>query len=324
MNGPLLLTAMLALVLAGWALAGPAVLTKSASTLSRAPRTAIAFLLLAGGLWLAALTTLALVTAWAAAGPALLPGRAADVCQRCIQAANPFELPTGSLIPPGLPLLVILLLAVASVARASHQTWRLRSTARHEVAEQLGESETIALNGHAVHLIEDVRPRAFSLPTPEGGIVISRGALSLLGPSELAAVLEHEAAHLRQRHHLLSGLVRAWFEPLTWIPLFATIVAAVPHYLELAADDASRRRCGTTALAHALLLLGAPHESDRGAGVALHAAGRHRIRHLVAPEPVVRGVPALGLGLTLLSLVGGISLVVTGLYATTIVAGCAL
>src|SRR5699024_3740318 len=114
------------------------------------------------------------------------------------------------------------------------------------------------LHGHTVLLIDDPAPQAFTLPARRGGIVMSSVTLRVLEPQELRAILEHEAAHLRQHHHLLLSLASAVGSALRWVPLIDAALAALPHYLEIAADDAARRRCGTAALAGALLRLGEP------------------------------------------------------------------
>ena len=44
---------------------------------------------------------------------------------------------------------------------------------------------------------------AYCLPGLRSKIVVSAGTLELLGPAELAAVLAHERAHLRERHDLV-------------------------------------------------------------------------------------------------------------------------
>ncbi len=311
-------------VLIGWAIIGPAVISGAGPALARAPRTALGFLIVSGALTIAALTSTVLVLAWAAGGPALLPGRGAEMCQLCLQAASPFETTTMSVLPPGVPLLVVAALVLALTTRAIARTRRRRRVVAREVAARLRDSTTTALHGHPVRLIADLQPRAFSLPTRRGGIVISRGALIVLGREELIAVLEHEAAHLRQHHHVVATNVDSWFGPLTRIPVFAAIVAAVPHYLELAADDAARRRCGTPALARALLQLGTEHRTDASTSIALYASGQHRVGHLVAPAPLRRGIPALGLGLGMVGLTGGTSAAVVALYATTLLTGCTL
>lgn len=324
MNAALLLASGLALLLVGWAATGPSVLNRATAALCRTPRTAVLFLVTSGGLWFASLVSVALVLTWSAGGPALLPGHVAEVCQRCVESASPFGSPSGTLLSPALPLLVALLLMATLIARALVRAGlRWRTTAR-EVADHLAGAERAELMGHVVHLLDDDVPRAFCLPTRSGGIAVSRGAIEVLDPQELRAVLAHEAAHLRQRHHLQVAGLHALFGPLTWIPLYRAILDAAPLYLELAADDAARRQCGTDALASALLQMSSTKAHDLAPGVALHAAGPDRVRHLVAPTPARHGLPALGLGVSQLALAIAISAGVILTYVMTFVAGCTI
>ena len=97
------------------------------------------------------------------------------------------------------------------------------------------------------------RPMAFSLSGTPGLVVLTDGLTQQLTPLEVQAVLEHERAHLRGRHHLLLALadgVRAAF-PI--VPLFSRAPAALRDLLELAADTAAVRHCGATAVRSALL-----------------------------------------------------------------------
>src|SRR5699024_2334650 len=107
---------------------------------------------------------------------------------------------------------------------------------------------------------------------------------------ELAAVLQHEHAHLRQRHHLYLTILNGTTRYFRWIPFIRAVRAAVPHYLEIAADRAARNVSGTAALAGALLHLGQPALPETAAHLperaVLHAAGSERIRHLTGhPRP---------------------------------------
>lgn len=66
-------------------------------------------------------------------------------------------------------------------------------------------------------------------------------------------MLAHEHAHLHHRHHLISALVEAIAAYLRWVPLIRAAADALPHYLEIAADDQARREAGTPALVSALV-----------------------------------------------------------------------
>src|SRR5699024_2773685 len=156
-------------------------------------------------------------------------------------------------------------------------------------SSDLHSARSTRLLGHDTWVVTDPRPLAFSLPRGNGGIVISDGLRHVLTDAELTAVLTHEQAHLQQRHHLIMSALRAVTEPLRWIPLAGAVADAVPHYLEIAADQCAQDHSGTPNLASALLKIGAPVSPDSFAAHSpalspiLHAGGPDRIRQLVAP-----------------------------------------
>lgn len=320
--------ALLALLLLTSALGGPWLLRGAAPALARTPRLAAGVLAGSIALWLLALLALGPLLAWTMSGPSLFSGPAAQVCQRCLDAANPFAgTAVDAVVPPALFLVAPgfgALVAAGSVLRhALRQRRATRATARSLAAT----ATRARLAGHVVLRVPDPHPAAFALPRRQGGIVVTDGALSSLDNNELAAVLAHEHAHLRQHHHLVRTLVEGLARPLRAVPLVAAATAALPHYLEIAADDAARRHAGTPALAGALLKLGGPSDADRPAGVPLtghllHMAGPDRIRHLVAPAHSRAGAAPAVASVLHVTALGSVSAVVLLPYLTAAVAGC--
>ncbi|MEU4360372.1 M56 family metallopeptidase [Promicromonospora sp. NPDC023987] len=281
------------------ALAGPWLLRHAAPALVRFPRVAVALLMGSVLAWV--LTTLALgpLLAWAISGPAVLPDHAAQVCQRCLAAANPFGTTPVDTAVPVLALLIPStvgagLLAASITVEALRRHRSTADTARR--LQRTADSRVVL--GQRVLVTLDPHPFALTLPTRYGGIVVSTGALQVLAGDELTAVLAHEQAHLHQRHHLITTAISSVARHLRWVPLIAAAETALAHYLEIAADDVARRRVGTPALAAALLTLG-EHAHDDGKHSAhldgaLHMLGPDRIRHLVQPRKGITGVlPAL-------------------------------
>jgi Zn-dependent protease with chaperone function len=327
----LLTPLLLAVALVTTALGGPRLLRAAAPALMRAPRAAVGLLLGAAALWLMALAALSFMLAWLVNGPAILPASIVGVCHRCLTAAMPFD--TGvidTLIPAALlfvlPTAALLALIGLGVVRGLRRRRMSRAIAR-DVADR---SQHATIYRYTVLLIRDPHPTAYSLPQRHGGIVISDALVAALLPDELAAVLAHEREHVRGRHHLVLALLDVVVAPLRWLPLMSAIVGAVPHYLEIAADDAARRCTGTTALASALVKLGDPPNIASAAlggavvGTLLHAAGPDRIGHLVAP-------PRIGYALVPLSVLSAVATVfalvtvaVHGPYISAILAGCHL
>ena len=77
-------------VLLGLALAGPLFIRRAAPALVRLPQMASASIVGGVLLWLAGIFSVGPLLAWISSGPVILPNGAAEVCQRCIAAANPF------------------------------------------------------------------------------------------------------------------------------------------------------------------------------------------------------------------------------------------
>lgn len=316
-----LIALLLASVLAAAAIGGPGLLRRAAPALAMIPRFAAIALTAAALLWIAALVALGPVVAWMSSGPDWLPRQIAEVCDRCLSAASPFgesavTIGIPAIVPLALPALGILAV-LAGLARELRQLRRSQSALGAEV---LAGSNSVTLLGSSARVTGDAGLHAFSLPHRHGGIVLSRGTLASLSPAELSAVLAHEQAHLDQRHHLVLAILNGSTRFFRWIPVVRAVRAAVPHYLEIAADQAAKAEVGTTALASALLKLGQPGDlgqpgnlgqpgdlgqSDRSAPAGrvpehavLHAAGSERIRHLVgAPRPPASAALAAAVGI---------------------------
>jgi len=325
-----LLPVLLATTLVATMLAGPKLVQAAAPALMRAPCAAIALLLGAVALWLMASAALSLMLAWMFTGPAILPETITGVCQRCIAAATPFP-STGvvaTVIPSAilifLPALALAALVAVAVVRGLRRGRATAATARDIAAR----AQRASLHGQRVLVIRDRHPTAFSLPQHHGGIVISDTLIAALRTEELVAVLAHEHEHVRGHHHLIHAALDVVVAPLRWLPLMAAVINAVPHYLEIAADDAARRSVGTPALASALLKLGEPQvgiaaQPDRHTvGALLHAAGPNRIGHLITPPSIrtaIAPIAALGAVATVFAVV---ATAVHGPYLYVLAAGC--
>lgn len=171
-------------------------------------------------------------------------------------------------------------LTVAAVRQLRHLRW-----ARRECRLLPGDTELAVLD-MAV-------PEAFALPGAPGRIVVSRGMLRCLGDREREALLAHERAHLRGRHHLFQTL---WRLSAAANPLLRPLSGAGRFVLERWADEEAAVRVGDrTVVAHAvgraaLVELGGPVPPgagrDRRCGTA---AGPGAARSSSpAPGPAVR------------------------------------
>jgi Zn-dependent protease with chaperone function len=135
---------------------------------------------------------------------------------------------------------------------------------------------------------------AYCVPGLKSKIVISVGALNLLDQAELAAVLAHERAHLRERHDLVLLPFTALLLVFRWTGVAREANAAVGLLVEMLADDRALRHRPARELATALLRVGAAGGAYAPAG-ALAAGGGQvaaRVSRLLRPAPRLP-VPAL-------------------------------
>ncbi|GAA2445527.1 hypothetical protein GCM10010191_73040 [Actinomadura vinacea] len=159
----------------------------------------------------------------------------------------------------------------------------------HMVAYEDGDHPDVLLLDHPV-------PVAYCLPSRWRPIVVSTGARERLSPRQLEAVLEHERAHLRQRHHALLLLLDVVHALLPWLPTVRRAKARIPVLLEMAADDAAARTSGNRPLAEALRQIattpefaGALAASGQGRG-ALSLRLTRLEEETGRPRPIVRPI----------------------------------
>jgi hypothetical protein len=180
-----------------------------------------------------------------------------------------------------------LLLAAAAVgvqARSSWQLWRHRSR-HHLLLRLVGRPDP---HGRAL-LLDHPAAAAYYLPGPAGCVVVSTGAVDALTDRELAAVLAHEHAHARGRHHLALTPFQALRRALPFGPVLRT-VARVELLVEMCADDRAARDHGPMTLAGALRRfheLGG-HPAPPGTLAAADHAIALRIRRLCGGAPPIR------------------------------------
>lgn len=187
-----------------------------------------------------------------------------------------------------------------------------RRTRDHaEVARITGRS----LPGAGAAVVLDAAQRAaYCVPGRPATIVLTTGALAVLDPAQLTAVLAHEQAHLDGRHHLLIALTRALSASFPAVPLFTRGPAEVARLAEMCADDSAARRGGRPALIAALLAMGTGAAVPALALAAAACAVTARVLRLL--EPPRRGRRArYGLALTALVLLLALAPALAALFA---------
>ncbi|MGV9770621.1 M56 family metallopeptidase [Streptosporangium sp. NPDC003464] len=151
---------------------------------------------------------------------------------------------------------------------------------------------------------------AYCLPGRGGRTVITTAALRSLADEEVAAVLAHEQAHLRGRHHLVLTVTEAFARAFPRLPLFARAKGEVARLIELLADDIAARRHRRIHIASALVRLA----TGRAPAFALGAGGETaltRVRRMLNPAaPLGRRERLAGLAAVVLLLAGPVTVAV--------------
>ncbi|HVZ77401.1 MAG TPA: M56 family metallopeptidase [Gemmatimonadaceae bacterium] len=125
-----------------------------------------------------------------------------------------------------------------------------RARRRHQAALDL---VAVRAAHPAMRLLPDSRVIGYCLPGRAPRVVISTGAVATLRADELNAVVQHELAHLRGRHHLLVIAALIPRRAFGGIRVFAQAHREVARLVELRADDVAARSCGRPALARAIV-----------------------------------------------------------------------
>jgi Zn-dependent protease with chaperone function len=180
-------------------------------------------------------------------------------------------------------LLGATLIAIYVVAHRYRRTVRQRH--RHREALQFvihasGDQDDVCVLDHPI-------PVVYCVPAPTRPIVVSSGALDQLEEGEFQAVLAHERAHLRHRHHVLLTTVDALAAALAWLPTFRAARGHLPVLLEMTADDIAACRCGRQIVADALRKLAIAPSPAGGlaAGGSDHSELSRRLARLETSSP---------------------------------------
>lgn len=155
-------------------------------------------------------------------------------------------------------------------------------------------------------------PLAYSVAGTPSFVVATRGVHEQLRDDDIAAVLEHERAHLRGRHHILVGLAEALANSAPRVPLMRHSPALVRAAVELAADRVAARAHGPTCVRTALLTMtshqGGSSAPENSLGMSEGNVGL-RLSHLETPtlgsSPAKRALASSIAGLATTALLAG-------------------
>ncbi|GAA2353971.1 M56 family metallopeptidase [Nonomuraea africana] len=286
-----------AALLAGYAVVAALVLARPLSAArwaERAPRLAIA-------MWLAACVSVAGSASLAvltAAVPADAIGHGlADLLEICtmILTEGPGAGAWAALGVCGLVAVRLAACLAAVLMRAK------RERGRHAAMLALLGRPDRALGAVVVDYAE---PLVYCLPGRGAKTVITTAALRSLSGPQVAAVLAHERAHVRGRHHLVLAAGEAFARAFPFVPLFASARREVARLVELRADDVAASRHPRAQIAAALVGLA----TGRVPAFVMGAGGQSaltRVRRMLSPAaPLARGERVAGLAAVAL-LLGG-------------------
>jgi bla regulator protein blaR1 len=249
---------------------------------TRSPRLAISLWLVLLVSWVTAVVMAVLV----AAAPFPLTWSGPRPGGRVLLAGPP--------VPDGEAIAVAgLLLAAAVVLRAG---WCLAGELYRGRRGRREHATLVAATGRpgperGVLILDHDAPAVYCLTSGRYRIVVSAGALAALTPRQIRAVLAHERAHLRCRHHAMLTLTTALARAFPRVPLLAQAGSQLGVLAEMAADDAAARghRRGDLAAALVILASAGPRPAALTAGCP---AAMARLQRLLAPPQQRRTGPA--------------------------------
>ncbi|GGM75597.1 integral membrane protein [Thermopolyspora flexuosa] len=246
----------------------------------RAPRTAILLWQSIGLTWGLASTGALLAYALQPYGQGVIYGLHSHLSSVLSLGPDPnftYDLSRTIALVAGLALLAVL---IGVLLAALWQTLRARQRHRELLALVAREDPHVP----GVRILDHPGATAYCVPGLRSEVVVSAGALRLLSRDELAAVLAHEDAHVRERHDLVLLPFAALRRAIPWARVVREAQSSVALLVEMAADDRARRHCSPRRLATALLRFGAAGSLPAPQG-ALGAGGdvMARVNRLISP-----------------------------------------
>jgi Zn-dependent protease with chaperone function len=260
--------------------------------------TAMASVLASLGVAMTYLTAEA-IAGWSRLAEAVCRSVTGGACTAVVYRSAAFELGLGlAALAAALALAVLAWRYGRGVQRAQRRTRTHAEAARitgrrlpMKGAGEAGGAVSFDFDGADTVVLDAARPAAYCVPGRPAAIVLTSGALAVLDPGQLSAVLAHERAHLAGRHHLLIALIRGLAATFPAVPLFTRAPAEVARLAEMCADDAAARRSSRPILIAALLAMGtgAPVPAVPAAALAATTcAVTARVQRLLEPAPRAR------------------------------------
>jgi Zn-dependent protease with chaperone function len=197
------------------------------------------------------------------------------VCPPAVYRSAAYELGLAAVAFLGGVTMIVLGWRYGRSLRRTSVSTREHAEAARIVGHRVGGHQAAghrAGGGDAAFVLDATRPAVYCVPGRPPTIVVTTGALAVLEPGQLTAVLAHERAHLAGRHHLLLALTRSLAAVAPFVPLFARGAVEVARLAEMLADDSAARRGGAQGrrtLLTALLAMAGGTAAPRPASPAL-------------------------------------------------------
>jgi len=214
--------------------------------------------------------------------------------------------------PDGASIVVLgirVLSLVAGLALLALLCWVLVAATAAVIHARRRQRALLALLAHGdpkvpgALVVDHPAAAAYCLPGLRSKIVVSAGALELLGPAELAAVLAHERAHLRERHDLVLLPFTALRRAFPRSGRCTDAYGAVALLVEMLADDRALRARPARELVSALVRVGTSGQVPAGALAVAESEVAARVTRLLHPVRPLPGpaVAAICLGAALIA-----------------------
>lgn len=196
---------------------------------------------------------IALAAALLASPSLAAAGRLPTGLESCLAAVRDLANPADSRLVQAVAaaLLGCLLMRLAGCAIRSAAA-NYHDRARHRAVLSLVARRDTSLGAHVV---PDRTPIVYCLPGRGGRVVFTSAAVQELTAIQRAAVVAHERAHLRGRHHLFIASASLLTSAFPRVRLFSGGFDHTAELVEMRADDLASRGIGRRPLAEALLAL---------------------------------------------------------------------
>jgi hypothetical protein len=225
-----------------------------------------------------------------------------------LRAGGLFRVRDGFGAVGAMPIIVVgmrLACLAAGLALLASLCWVLVAASASALAARRRQRALLTLLAHGdpkvpgALVVDYPTAAAYCLPGLHSQIVVSVGTLELLGRGELAAVLAHERAHLRERHDLVllpfTALRRAFPKSVTCTDAYS----AVALLIEMLADDRALRARPARELVSALVRFGTASPCPAPAGTLSAGQGDVAARVTRLLQPVRPLPPAVVLAICL-------------------------